>query len=89
MTIYLRFLAEVVVKFQIFNYYAEHVIEVNQIVAIVKYIIIKWELIVVKEIQLNNPQPQQYNVLELLKKEQDVKIEQSIQADVVIITNNT
>tara|TARA_B110000240_G_C13254088_1_gene348744 strand:+ start:74 stop:319 length:246 start_codon:yes stop_codon:yes gene_type:complete len=80
---------EEVVKYQIFNYSAEPVIEVNQIAAIVKYTIIKWGLIVVKEIQLNNPQPQQYNVLALLKKELDVKIEQSILADVVITTNNT
>jgi hypothetical protein len=80
--------AEVVVKFLIFNYSAEPVIEVNQIAAIVKYTIIKWGLIVVKEVQLNNLQPQQYNVLEQLKKGLDVKIEQSIQADVVITTNN-
>ena len=89
MIIYHPFLAVVAVKFQIFNYSAEPVIEVNQIAAIVKYTIIKWGLIVVKEIQLNNPQPQQYNVLALLKKELDVKIEQSILADVVITTNNT
>ena len=45
-------------------------------------------LIVVKEIQLKNPQHPPNNVLELLKKELDVKIEQRIQADVVITTNN-
>ena len=50
MIIYHRFLAEVVVKFLIFNYSAELVIEVNQIAAIVKYTIIKWGLIVVKEV---------------------------------------
>ena len=75
-------------KFQIFNYYVEHVIEVSQIVAIVMYIIIKWGLIVVKEIQLNNPQPQRYNVPEQLKKGLDVKIELNILADAVITTNN-
>ena len=88
MTIYLRILAEVVVMFQIFNYYVAHVIEVNQIVAIVKYIIKKLGLIVVKEIQKNNLQQPRCNVLEPLKKGLDVKTEQIIQADVVIITNN-
>ena len=63
--------------FQIFNYYVEHVIEVNQIVAIVKCIIKKLGLIVVKKIQLNNLQLPQDNVLEPLKKGLDVKIEQS------------
>jgi hypothetical protein len=74
--------------FQIFNYYVEHVIEVNQIVAIVKCIIKKLGLIVVKKIQLNNLQLPQDNVLEPLKKGLDVKIEQSTQAGIVIITNN-
>jgi len=45
-------------------------------------------LIAVKEIQLKNPQYPPNNVLELLKKELDVGIEQRIQADVVITTNN-
>ena len=44
-------------------------------------------LIVVKEIQLKNHQHPPNNVMELLKKELDVKIEQKIQADVVITTN--
>ena len=81
--------AEVVVKFQIFNYCAEPVIEVNQIAAIVKSIIIKWGLIVVKEVPQSNLQQPQSNVLALLKKELDVEIEPSILADVVITTNNT
>ena len=89
MIIYHRFLAEVVVKFQIFNYSVELVIEVNQIAAIVKCIIIKWGLIVVKEVPQSNLQQPQSNVLALLKKELDVKIEPSILADVVITTNNT
>jgi hypothetical protein len=76
------------VKFQIFNYSAEPVIEVNQIAAIVKYIIIKLELIVVKEVPQSSLQQPPSNVLELQKKELDVKIGQSILADVVIITNN-
>ena len=63
--------------FQIFNYYVEDVIEVNQIVAIVKCIIKKLGLIVVKKIQLNNLQLPQDNVLEPLKKGLYVKIEQS------------
>jgi len=54
MIIYHRFLAEVAVKCQIFNYSAEPVIGVNQIAAIVKYIIIKLELIVVKEVPQNS-----------------------------------
>tara|TARA_B110000037_G_scaffold163717_1_gene185020 strand:- start:423 stop:653 length:231 start_codon:yes stop_codon:yes gene_type:complete len=74
--------------FQIFNYYVEDVIEVNQIVAIVMCIIKKLGLIVVKKIQLNNLQLPQDNVLEPLKKGLDVKIEQSTQAGIVIITNN-
>ena len=88
MTIYHHILAEAVVMFQIFNYFVENVIEVNLTVATVKYIIKKWVLIVVKEIQLKNPQHPLNNALELLKKELDVKIEQKIQADVVITTNN-
>tara|TARA_B110000093_G_scaffold32156_1_gene32855 strand:- start:68 stop:298 length:231 start_codon:yes stop_codon:yes gene_type:complete len=74
--------------FQIFNYYVEDVIEVNQIVAIVMCIIKKLGLIVVKKIQLNNLQLPQDNVLEPLKKGLYVKIEQSTQAGFVIITNN-
>jgi hypothetical protein len=76
------------VKFQIFNYSAEPVIEVNQIAAIVKYIIIKLELIVVKDVPQSSLQQPPSNVLELQKKELDVKIGQSILADVVITTNN-
>ena len=75
-------------KFQIFNYSAEPVIEVNQIAAIVKYIIIKLELIVVKEVPQSSLQQPPSNVLALLKKELDVEIEPSILADVVITTNN-
>ena len=41
-------------KFQIFNYSAEPVIGVNQIAAIVKYIIIKLESIDVKEVPQNS-----------------------------------
>jgi len=80
--------AEVVVKFLIFNYSVELVIEVNQIAAIVKYIIIKWGLIVVKEVPQSSLQQPPSNVLALLKKELDVEIEPSILADVVITTNN-
>ena len=80
--------AEVVVKFLIFNYSAEPVIEVNQIAAIVKYTIIKLGLIVVKEAPQSSLQQPPSNVLALLKKELDVEIEQSILADVVITTNN-
>ena len=75
-------------KFQIFNYSAELVTEVNQMAAIVKYIIIKLELIVVKEVPKSSLQQPPGNVLELLKKELDVEIGQSILADVVITTNN-
>tara|TARA_B110000503_G_scaffold6065_1_gene8372 strand:+ start:35 stop:304 length:270 start_codon:yes stop_codon:yes gene_type:complete len=89
MIIYHPFLAVVAVKFQIFNYSAEPVIEVNQIAAIVKYIIIKLGLIVVKEAPQSSLQQPPSNVLALLKKELDVEIEQSILADVVITTNNT
>jgi hypothetical protein len=76
------------VKFQIFNYCAGLVIEVNQIAAIVKCIIIKWGLIVVKEVPQSSLQQPPSNVLELLKKELDVKIEQSILVADVITTNN-
>ena len=79
---------EVAVKFQIFNYSAELVTEVNQMAAIVKYIIIKLELIVVKEVPQSSLQQPPSNVLELLKKELDVKIEQSILVADVITTNN-
>ena len=75
-------------KFQIFNYCAGLVIEVNQIAAIVKCIIIKWGLIVVKEAPQSSLQQPPSNVLELLKKELDVKIEQSILVADVITTNN-
>ena len=75
-------------RFQIFNYSAEPVIEVNQIAAIVKYIIIKWGLIVVKETPQSSLKQPPSNVLALLKKELDVEIEPSILADVVITTNN-
>ena len=76
-------------KFQIFNYCAGLVIEVNQIAAIVKYIIIKWGLIVVKEAPQSNLQQPPSNALALLKKELDVEIEQSILVVDVITTNNT
>ena len=89
MIIYHRFLVEEVVKYQIFNYSAEPVIEVNQIAAIVKYTIIKLGLIVVKEAPQSSLQQPPSNVLALLKKELDVEIEQSILVDVVITTNNT
>ena len=79
---------EEVVKYQIFNYSAEPVIEVNQIAAIVKYTIIKWGLIVVKEVPQSSLKQPPSNVLALLKKELDVEIEPSILADVVITTNN-
>jgi len=77
------------VKFQIFNYSVELVIEVNQIAAIVKCIIIKWGLIVVKEVPQSRLKQPPSNVLEPLKKELDVEIEQSILVVDVIITDNT
>ena len=76
-------------RFQIFNYSVELVTEVNQIAAIVKCITIKWGLIVVKEVPQSSLQQRPSNVLEPLKKELDVEIEQSILADVVITTDNT
>ena len=76
-------------KFQIFNYSAELVIEVNQIAAIVKCIIIKWGLIVVKEAPQNSLKQPPSNVLEPLKKELDVETEQSILVVDVITTDNT
>ena len=75
-------------KFQIFNYCAGLVIEVNQIAAIVKYTIIKWGLIVVKEAPQRSLKQPPSNVLVLLKKELDVKIEQNIPVADVITTNN-
>ena len=76
-------------RFQIFNYSVELVIEVNQIAAIVKCIIIKWGLIVVKEAPQRSLQQPPSNVLVLLKKELDVKIEQNIPVADVITTNKT
>ena len=76
-------------RFQIFNYSVELVIEVNQIAAIVKCIIIKWGLIVVKEVPQSRLKQPPSNVLEPLKKELDVETEPSILADVVITTDNT
>lgn len=83
------------VKFQTFNYFVENVIEVNQIVAIVKCIIEKLELIVVREKQsilnlnprLINIQLKLGNVLELPKKGKDVRIRRKIQMDVAITIN--
>jgi hypothetical protein len=89
MITYHPFLAEVAVRFQIFNYSVELVIEVNQIAAIVKCIIIKWGLIVVKETPQSSLKQPPSNVLEPLKKELDVETEPSILADVVITTDNT
>ena len=76
-------------RFQIFNYSVELVIEVNQIAAIVKCIIIKWGLIVVKEAPQRSLQQPPSNVLVPLKKELDVEIGQSIPVADVIITNKT
>jgi hypothetical protein len=81
--------AEVVVKFLIFNYSAGLAIEVNQIAAIVKCIIIKWGLIVVKEVPQSSLKQLPSNVLEPLKKELDVETEQRILVVDVIITDNT
>jgi|TARA_B100000768_G_scaffold18474_1_gene16752 hypothetical protein len=81
--------AEVVVKFLIFNYSAGLAIEVNQIAAIVKCIIIKWGLIVVKEVPQSILKQLRSNVLEPLKKELDVGTEQRILVVDVIITDNT
>lgn len=76
-------------KFQIFNYSVELVIEVNLIAAIVKCITIKWGLIVVKEAPQNSLKQPPSNVLALLKKALDVEIEQSILVVDVITTDNT
>ena len=76
-------------KFLIFNYSAGLAIEVNQIAAIVKCIIIKWGLIVVKKVPQSSLKQPPSNVLVLLKKELDVKIEQNIPVVDVIITDNT
>ena len=75
-------------RFQIFNYSVELVIEVNQIAAIVKCIIIKWGLIVVKEAPQSSLKQPPSNALALLKKELDVETEQSIPVADVITTNN-
>ena len=76
-------------KCQTFNYYAGLAIEVNQIAAIVKCIIIKWGLIVVKEVPQNSLKQPPSNVLVLLKKELDAETEQSILVGDVITTDNT
>ena len=76
-------------KCQTFNCSVELVIEVNQIAAIVKYIIIKWVLIVVKETPQSSLKQPPSNVLEPLKKELDVGTEQRILVVDVIITDNT
>ena len=76
-------------KCQTFNYCAGLVIEVNQIAAIVKCIIIKWGLIVVKEVPQSNLKQPPSNVLALLKKELDAETEQSILVGDVITTDNT
>lgn len=76
-------------KFLIFNYSAGLAIEVNQIAAIVKCIIIKWGLIVVKEVPQSILKQLRSNVLEPLKKELDVGTEQRILVVDVIITDNT
>jgi hypothetical protein len=52
MTISLPIPVVVVMMLQIFSYFVESATEANQTVAIVKYIIKRWELIVVKAIQL-------------------------------------
>jgi hypothetical protein len=74
----------VVVMYQTFNYFAEVVIEVNQMTVIVKYTIKKLELIVmpVREelkvleipiVEVLNLLVVRYNVQELLKKARDAK----------------
>ena len=75
-------------KCQTFNCSVELVIEVNQIAAIVKCITIKWGLIVVKEAPQSSLKQPPSNVLALLKKELDVKIELSILVADVITTDN-
>jgi hypothetical protein len=73
-----------VVMYQTFNYFAEVVIEVNQMTVIVKYTIKKLELIVmpVREelkvleipiVEVLNLLVVRYNVQELLKKARDAK----------------
>jgi hypothetical protein len=88
MTISRPILAVVLVLYQIFNYFVKNAIEVNQIVAIVKYIIEKWVLIVVKTTQLKNPQQFRNNAPEQQRKEQDVEIRQATLTAAVIYTNN-
>jgi hypothetical protein len=88
MTISRPILAVVLVLYQIFNYFVKNAIEVNQIVAIVKYIIEKWVLIVVKTTRLKNPQQFRNNAPEQQRKEQDVEIRQAALTAAVIYTNN-
>jgi hypothetical protein len=88
MTISRPILTVVLALYQIFNYFVKNAIEVNQIVAIVKYIIEKWVLIVVKTTQLKNPQQFRNNAPEQQRKEQDVEIRQAALTAAVIYTNN-
>jgi hypothetical protein len=84
--LYLILVVEVA-KYQIFNYYASHVIEVNQIVVFVRFITEQLELIVVMDRKQRNQRLLLHNVQEQPRKEQDVKTEQQIVAVVVIYTN--
>ena len=84
--LYLILVVEVA-KYQIFNYYASHVIEVNQIVVFVRFITEQLELIVVMDRKQRNQRLLLHNVQEQQRKEQDVKTEQQIVAVVVIYTN--
>jgi hypothetical protein len=72
--------------YQIFSYFANNAIEVNQIVAFVKNIIGELELIAVTKTQLTSRQSLRANVQGQQRKELDVKTKQPIQMVVAIYT---
>jgi hypothetical protein len=78
-----------VVILQIFNCFAFPVIEVNRIVALVKFIEGELVQIVAKMNQAKNRLVLQLSVQVLRKKEQDVKIERQIRTAVVICIRNS
>jgi CxxC motif-containing protein len=76
-----------VAMLQIFSYFVKHVTEANQIVVIAKFIIKKWEQIVVMTKPLRSKTILQDNVQELQKKVYAAKIRQPIPTDDVIYIN--
>jgi len=72
--------------YQIFSYFANNAIVVNQIVAFVKYIIEELGRIVVTKRKLTGHQSLQVSVQGQHKKEIDVKRKQPIQMAVAIYT---